>query len=226
MLQKLFENSPKLTIFFLLGALCCCVSTVLANREIISPIIGLGGIMLGVLCLAAVAFTVVFCKMRGVHVPNWYIFIFGLLPLLGVFSIMLQSMGTPLINDITTSIASPPAIELNEFGKYPQEFHEPMKKSYNHILEMSQTIDRLQFDKIEKVLHSEGFAKIKEGRFLYFKKVYKSAFLRFPDHFVIRFDSDGGKSHMDLRSKSVYGRSDFGVNAQRISQWFNRLVKL
>lgn len=55
---------------------------------------------------------------------------------------------------------------------------------------------------------------------LYDDFVVRSFLLRFPDLIAVTFlDLKGGKSTLALYSRSVYGRSDLGVNRARALSW-------
>jgi uncharacterized protein (DUF1499 family) len=51
----------------------------------------------------------------------------------------------------------------------------------------------------------------------------RTLFMGFTDDFVIRVVADGSGSRIDMRSESRQGRSDFGVNAQRIRAYMTAL---
>jgi uncharacterized protein (DUF1499 family) len=51
----------------------------------------------------------------------------------------------------------------------------------------------------------------------------RTLFMGFTDDFVIRVGADGSGSRIDMRSVSRQGRSDFGVNAQRIRTYMTAL---
>ena len=54
--------------------------------------------------------------------------------------------------------------------------------------------------------------------------VQRSALLRYPDLVTVQFIALGtGQSTLAVYSRSIYGRSDFGVNEKRVTGW---LVKL
>ena len=54
--------------------------------------------------------------------------------------------------------------------------------------------------------------------------VQRSRWLAYPDLITIAVLSHGeGKSSFALYSRSVYGRSDFGVNKARVEDWIERL---
>ncbi len=55
---------------------------------------------------------------------------------------------------------------------------------------------------------------------LYDDFVVRSALFGFPDHVAVQFlDVKGGKSTLAVYSRSVYGRSDLGVNRARTLAW-------
>jgi uncharacterized protein (DUF1499 family) len=55
---------------------------------------------------------------------------------------------------------------------------------------------------------------------LYDDFVVRSALFGFPDHVSVQFlDVKGGKSTLAVYSRSVYGRSDMGVNRARTLAW-------
>ena len=62
---------------------------------------------------------------------------------------------------------------------------------------------------------------------LYDDFLVRSALFGFPDLISVRFlDAQGGKSRIAVYSRSVYGRSDLGVNRARISSWIGELKAL
>jgi uncharacterized protein (DUF1499 family) len=59
---------------------------------------------------------------------------------------------------------------------------------------------------------------------LYDDFVVRSALFRFPDLVAVKFlDLKGKRSTLALYSRSVYGRSDLGVNRRRSMDWIARL---
>ena len=58
----------------------------------------------------------------------------------------------------------------------------------------------------------------------HFEYVQRSARFRFPDIIVVRFISvSPSQSTLAIYSRSVYGKSDFGVNRERIEAWLRIL---
>ena len=68
----------------------------------------------------------------------------------------------------------------------------------------------------------ELLAEDEEGR--QFDYVQRSVRFRFPDLITVRFISVSfSKSTLAIYSRSVYGKSDFGVNRERIDGWLKTL---
>jgi uncharacterized protein (DUF1499 family) len=56
--------------------------------------------------------------------------------------------------------------------------------------------------------------------------VARSALFNFPDLIMVQIREDGaGRSDLIIYSRSVYGRSDFGVNRKRVETWLAALQK-
>ncbi len=54
--------------------------------------------------------------------------------------------------------------------------------------------------------------------------VQRSSLMRYPDIITVQFlNLDGGGSTLAIYSRSIYGRSDFSVNAKRITDWLTKL---
>jgi len=54
--------------------------------------------------------------------------------------------------------------------------------------------------------------------------VQRTELIRYPDIITVRFvPIDAATSTLAIYSRSVYGKSDFGVNKTRIDAWFSEL---
>lgn len=51
----------------------------------------------------------------------------------------------------------------------------------------------------------------------------RTLILGFTDEVIVRVESDGGMTRVDVRSMSRYGRADFGRNASRIKEFYTEL---
>lgn len=59
---------------------------------------------------------------------------------------------------------------------------------------------------------------------LQFDYVQRSARFRFPDVVTVRFISlSSSRSTLAIYSRSIYGKTDFGVNGKRIKMWLRKL---
>ena len=59
-----------------------------------------------------------------------------------------------------------------------------------------------------------------------FDYVQRSARFRFPDIITVRFISvSSSQSTLAIYSRSIYGKSDFGVNRERIDAWLKTLLE-
>jgi uncharacterized protein (DUF1499 family) len=55
--------------------------------------------------------------------------------------------------------------------------------------------------------------------------IQRSRLMRYPDTIVVRFlDRADGRSTVAMYSRSLVGRSDFGVNRARLERWFAKLA--
>ncbi len=67
-------------------------------------------------------------------------------------------------------------------------------------------------------------AEFKDGRQVAY--VQRTAVFKFPDIISVEFFAlDDGRSTIAIYSRSVYGRSDFGVNQKRIMTWLEQLAE-
>lgn len=55
--------------------------------------------------------------------------------------------------------------------------------------------------------------------------VQRSAFFAFPDYISVRFIATDGGSTLAVFSRSRFGRSDLGVNEQRVTRWLDQLAE-
>ena len=139
----------------------------------------------------------------------------------------------PVINDITTDLAHPPA-----FGKlatlrrpgtdsYPAKFAALQEQAYPDI-------EPLEFDASPRVAYSTVLKLIERRKWQVvdemppignrdgvIEAVARTTIMGFPDDVVIRVSADGAGSRVDVRSASRYGLDDFGTNARRVLALLN-----
>ena len=57
--------------------------------------------------------------------------------------------------------------------------------------------------------------------------IQRTPVLRFPDVITVEFvPLDDGRSSLAIDSRSRYGKSDFGVNRRRVTEWLDLLVQM
>ena len=136
----------------------------------------------------------------------------------------------PPIHDVTTDPANPPAFvaaaamrkaqNLNT-ADYEPQLPEQQRKAYPDLapvlldLAPQQAVERA-LDPAKRLGWSITETDPAAGRI---EATETSRWFRFVDDIVIRVAANGGGSRIDLRSSSRVGRSDFGVNANRIRRF-------
>ncbi|WP_340106184.1 DUF1499 domain-containing protein [Rhodohalobacter sp. 8-1] len=145
-----------------------------------------------------------------------------------------QARSVPPIHDITTDTQAPPefvAIDrLREDAPNPPEYAgeetaEQQLEAYPDIqpLVLSAPVQEV-IDEIVTLISNRGWEIVsinrKEGRV---EATEKLAWFGFKDDVVFRVSSANGETRVDMRSKSRIGRSDVGVNAERIREFLTDL---
>lgn len=145
-----------------------------------------------------------------------------------------RAQSVPPIHDITTDIQRPPAFvaidRLREDAPNPAEYAgeetaEQQRQAYPNIqpLVVSAPVQEV-IDEIVSLISNREWKIVsinrKEGRV---EATEKLAWFGFKDDVVFRVTSTNGETRVDMRSKSRIGRSDVGVNAERISDFLTDL---
>ncbi len=209
----------------------------LAYTEQVAPLAGFGiyavGLILGV--IATVASMVVYMRKGRGWGPA--LGLFGIPGALALIYTVVDTFGTPAINDISTDRVFPPAFvhatTLPENAErdmaYPKVNTEIIERVYPEVrsLAMNQSVDDVLFRALEIAESQPGWeitARRIEADVTSVEGFATSGVFRFVDDFIIRITrAKNGGSVVDMRSKSRDGKSDLGVNAQRIQVFFNQL---
>lgn len=145
-----------------------------------------------------------------------------------------KAQSVPPIHDITTDIQDPPefvAIErLRADAPNPPEYAgeetaEQQREAYPYIqpLVVSMPVQEV-IDEIVMLISDRGWSIVsinrKDGRV---EATEKLAWFGFKDDVVIRITATDEGTKIDMRSKSRIGRSDVGVNADRIELFLSDL---
>ena len=141
--------------------------------------------------------------------------------------------GVPLINDIMTDTQNPPQYTVVptqrksfdnslELSDARLAFH---NKHYSHIkpLRFSGAPDS-HFDNVVDLVGERGWTLVAADKAKGVVEATESTvFFGFKDDVVIRLSAENGETRIDMRSASRQGRSDFRVNARRITEFFEDL---
>lgn len=145
-----------------------------------------------------------------------------------------RGAGAPMIHDITTDPANPPAFsaaarEADNQGRdmaYPPENAAIQGQAYPEVKPIVLAASREEaFARAQRTATALGwqiaFADPASGSF---EATYTSAVFKFVDDVVVRVqETSPGESRIDLRSRSRVGRSDLGANAARIRAFAKKL---
>jgi len=140
----------------------------------------------------------------------------------------------PFIHDITTDVSNPPvfvtAATLRKEGDNPVAYDGPevgaqQKEAYPDLAPLIVKAPKDQvFDVAKSTLTSMGLeitgASPADGRV---EAVATTLLFGFKDDVVVRIEESPQGTRVDVRSKSRLGRSDLGVNANRIRTFLGKL---
>ena len=134
------------------------------------------------------------------------------------------------MNDVTTDLDDPPVfnavIALRPASSNPIEYGGPeaaqtQRRVHPQIKPILSMLAPVQaFERALEVARSLGWdIAAEDSSSGIIEAVDTTRFLRFKDDIVIRVRASERGSRIDLRSRSRFGRSDFGKNAKRIMQF-------
>jgi hypothetical protein len=149
------------------------------------------------------------------------------------YPVTLLAIGSrlPAMADITTDFADPPRFAIAAMARpetanpvaYAPQLAPIQRRLYPEIRPIevdlpAESVNTIVSDLVEErrwtVLDQVDYrGPEREGRV---EMVTRSLLLGFRDDIVIRIRSVNGRSRIDMRSASRYGRQDFGVNARRV----------
>lgn len=148
---------------------------------------------------------------------------------------LLRANQTPRINDITTDTANPPPLVVTL--QYRHNAPNPpayggesvaslQREGYPDIKPIVLSVPPAEaFKRVDQVATAMGWDVVArapaEGRL---EAIDTTRWFGFHDDIVVRIKPDGTGSRIDIRSKSRVGRSDLGVNAQRVREFTQRLT--
>lgn len=145
-----------------------------------------------------------------------------------------KAQGVPPIHDITTDMENPPEfvamVRLREDAQNPPEYSgveaaEAQREAYPNVQPLMTAVPKQEvIDEIVTLIVSRKWALVsinrQEGRV---EATEKLAWFGFKDDVILRVTETDSGSRVDMRSKSRIGRSDVGVNADRIESFMTDL---
>lgn len=159
----------------------------------------------------------------------------ALVPLVVALIAMRNSVGGPVIHDISTDLHSPPEfvagrIERGENSNDLQRTSDDLTIQQAVYGDIKPILSPMATDEafrqaaaVSRQLGWDIYAEIpNEGRI---EAVDTTFWFGFKDDIVIRVQPDNQGSRIDLRSVSRVGRSDLGANAKRISRFVEAFEK-
>lgn len=161
----------------------------------------------------------------------------GLVPVLFLLYTIINARGFPVINDISTDLVYPPALQhaatvpanAGRDMSLPESFKDDIQDHYADLqsLGLNKRRDDVFVKALDIARRQPGWTvtastvtateSIIEGE-------TQTRIFGFVDDWVIRItDAQGGGVVVDMRSKSREGRGDLGANAARIRDFFAQL---
>lgn len=150
------------------------------------------------------------------------------------FSWQVSAQKVPPIHDITTDTENPPlfvkAVELRNETDNTLEYGDPMvgamqKRAYPEVVPLIIDIPPGRaFDHALAVARDLGWEVVLADRNgLRIEAVDTTFWFGFRDDVVVRVTGRDGGARVDVRSVSRVGRSDIGANAERVTEFLERL---
>lgn len=230
----------RLTVLLSVCSIALCLGGMtLAHNEIVasrtgallfalSGLVGLGAFM-------GAALVLVFTRHYGAALVG----VAGLMPLVAVTSTVFAAFQHPAINDVSTDVTNPPAFvqapTLPENAgrdlKFPPENVELVQRHYAELKPLALNLAPPQaYERalaIAKTHAPEWSITREDPANLTFEGVAISKLFRWRSDFIVRArpGADGG-ALLDMRARAREGRSDLGVNARRIAQYFAEIAEL
>lgn len=206
----------------------------LAMTGLLSPLSAFRVLGAALLCAVVALVAALVLLVRGPRGRAWMPLVMAGLPLVLVAAALGQAAGLPVINDVTTDTADPPAFDaarrLPELSgvdlAWPPDFTALVRAGYPELQTLLTERPRAEVitaaEAVAKALGLEVYdVDWESGRIA---AVATSRLFRFRDDVVVRVrTAPGGEVAVDVRSRSRVGKGDLGANAQRITAFLSAL---
>lgn len=194
------------------------------------------GVYVGIAALGLLIVQVIFMRSS----VNWLFAgvsaVFALVAIAMPLSIMSKAKSVPPIHDISTDVVTPP--EFNAIAKLRVDAPNPVEyagaetaaqqlKAYPELTtlrysENEKHVFRVAKDAVAALGWELVNYNVAEG---VIEATDTTAWFGFKDDVVIRVNTKGDESVIDIRSKSRVGKSDLGKNAERIHLFLDEINK-
>ena len=151
-----------------------------------------------------------------------------------------QAFRVPQINDVTTDVTEPPSFSRSSralvarFGHVPGDpppgTRETQVRAYPAVEPILLDFEADEvFGLVQKAIAARGWKVIEQvgpgGRsgIGHIDAIDRSLILGLPDDIAVRIRPLAGRTRIDVRSVSRFGRTDFGANARRIQKFSDEL---
>ena len=151
-----------------------------------------------------------------------------------------RAFRVPQINDITTDVADPPSFSRSSkalgarYGHVPGDaapgVRDSQTKAYPDVGPITLDLEAEEvYAIVQKTIAARGWKVIEQvgpgGRsgVGHIDAIDRSLILGLPDDIAVRIRPLAGRTRIDLRSVSRFGRTDFGANARRIQKFADEL---
>jgi uncharacterized protein (DUF1499 family) len=208
---------------------------ILSMTGLVPPMAAFGVWGVALVCALVAALASLVLLVRGPRRSAWMPLGTAGVPLAIAGAALVMAGGRPVINDVTTDTLDPPsfdaarrlpALDGVDLG-WPAAFGEVVRAGYPGLAPLLSERPRAEvLTAVEAVAKASGWevhsVDWERGRL---EAVVTSLLFRFRDDVVVRVrDAPGGKVAVDLRSRSRVGKGDLGANAQRISEFLERVA--
>lgn len=124
-----------------------------------------------------------------------------------------------IIDFVTLELSSKPnqylVLPKGEFQSEPHQISPVLDINVDELIEQFKAVAESQ-DKVELIRTSQDGYQL--------DYVQRTPFMGYPDTITVRFYSqDSDTSTLAIYSRSAYGHSDLGANAERITEWLEAL---
>ena len=144
--------------------------------------------------------------------------VFAVLPLVVASLVAAKGAGQPMINDVSTDLANPPALRVvGQDIAFPENSRRELVRNGPKPWLVNAPVEEVQRAVAAAIAARKDWevGQAQPGRIAF---VATTRIFRFKDDVVVRIREAPGGTRVDVRSRSRMGKGDLGANAKRINQ--------